>query len=541
MLSVVRMSNVLNRTKRQQILGLGSLGWSLRRIEAETGVRRETVSRYLKAAGIGVREPGGWGHGEPKAAIEVITDPGAKAAKEVITDPAAKAAIETITDPPEQFSRRASLCEPHREEIEAALGLGRTAMSIWQDLVEEGFMGRYASVQRFVRMLRESTGRDAHPIIATERGVESQVDYGDGPMVRNPETGKHRRTRLFVLTLGNSRKAVRLLCWKSSTKTWCQLHERAFRRLGGTTKVVVLDNLREGVLKADVYDPQLNPLYRDMLAHYGVTALPCRVQHPDRKGKVESAIAHTQSALRGRRFETLEEAQQWLDRWDERWADTRIHGTTKRQVAAMFAEERPHLTPLPTTPFRYYQHGARTVHLDGCVEVEAAYYGVPPGHVGRRVHVQWDDLNVRVLDPKTGALLRQHRRARRGHHRIHPDDLPKKTPPSTTDLLRRATRAGAQVGEVARQIHARDGEPGTRRILGLLSLVKKYGAGAVDGACSTSLDLGSPTYQAVKRLLEREPSLGQQIKQIDPLIRGLSEYRDIINTLSEGETSHEHP
>src|SRR5436190_14031443 len=153
-------------------------------------------------------------------------------------------------------------------------------------------------------------------------------------MVRDGGTGKYRRTRLFVLTLGCSRKSVRLLVWRSSAQIWAELHERAFRRLGGTVRVIVLDNLREGVLTADIYDPTLNPLYRDVLAHYGVVALPCRVGDPDRKGKVESAIGHTQLALKGLRFETLEAAQAYLDRWDTRWADTRIHGTTKRQVAA---------------------------------------------------------------------------------------------------------------------------------------------------------------------------------------------------------------
>jgi hypothetical protein len=90
------------------------------------------------------------------------------------------------------------------------------------------------------------------------------------------------------------------------------------------------------------------------------------------------------------RFESLEEAQAYLDHWERRWADTRIHGTTKRQVAAMFAEEKPTLLPLPLEPFRYYQYGERIVHLDGCVEVEAAYYGAPPGWIGRVVRVQWD-------------------------------------------------------------------------------------------------------------------------------------------------------
>jgi transposase len=88
-------------------------------------------------------------------------------------------------------------------------------------------------------------------------------------MVRDPHSGKYRRMRLFVLTLGYSRKAVRLLVFQSSTQTWAELHEQAFRRLGGCTRVVVLDNLGEGVLKPDIYDPTLNPVYADMLRHYG--------------------------------------------------------------------------------------------------------------------------------------------------------------------------------------------------------------------------------------------------------------------------------
>ena len=132
------------------------------------------------------------------------------------------------------------------------------------------------------------------------------------------------------------------------TGTGSELHERAFRRLGGTVRVVVLDDLKEGVLSPDIYDPTLNPLYRDVLGHYGVVALPCRVRDPDRKGKVEASVGHTQKTpLRGLRFEHLDDGQAYLDRWERRWADTRIHGTTKRQVAAMFAEERPALGPLP--------------------------------------------------------------------------------------------------------------------------------------------------------------------------------------------------
>ena len=132
---------------------------------------------------------------------------------------------------------------------------------------------------------------------------------------------------------------------------------------------------------------------------------------------MESGVGHAQKTpLKGLPFESLGEAQAHLDRWEERWADTRIHGTTNGQVAAMFAEEKPVLQPLPLEPFRYYQYGERTVHLVGCVEVEAAYYSAPPGWISRRVAVQWDGQHVRLLHPKTGQLLREHLRQERGRH-----------------------------------------------------------------------------------------------------------------------------
>ena len=107
-----------------------------------------------------------------------------------------------------------------------------------------------------------------------------------------------------------SRKSVRHLTFTSSTRIWAELHEQAFTRLGGSPKVVVLDNLREGVLAPDIYDPTINPLYADVLAHYGAVAMACRVGDPDRKGKVESAVGHAQKTpLKGLRFESLAEAQ----------------------------------------------------------------------------------------------------------------------------------------------------------------------------------------------------------------------------------------
>jgi hypothetical protein len=283
--------------------------------------------------------------------------------------------------------------------------------------------------------------------------------------------------------------------------------------------VVVLDNLREGVLSSDIYDPTINPLYRDVLRHYNAVALPCRVADPDRKGKVERSVGHAKNTpLKGLRFESLEQAQQYLDHWEAHWADTRIHGTTKR----------PALQPLPLEPFRYYQYGERTVHLDGCVEIEAAYYGTPPGWIGRRVRVQWDAQRVRLMDPSTGQLLREHLRQARGRHRIQEQDRPKHTPMGTVQLLARADKTGAQIGALCRGMHLREGETAVRRILGLLSLVKKHGGATVEDACAAALEVSVYDSRFVRRYLERQPQLRLSLRQVDPLIRQLTEYRDFI-------------
>jgi transposase len=571
----------LNEQIKQQIIGLGRLGWSLRHIQKSTGVRRETAATYLREAGVAVRAPGQWGRGSPvadppsaiatdaesgpagaKPAIAVTTDFGVELATpagscEADADVSTVAALSGATDPVDAkpaigvttdfgvasaeqtavLPTSASACAMHRDAIELGLSRGRNAMAIWQDLVDtRGFMGGYQSVKRFVRKLAGGPSKEACALIETAAGEEVQVDYGTGPMVRDPHSGKYRRMRLFVMTLGYSRKSVRLLVFQSSTQTWAELHEKAFRRLGGCTRVVVLDNLREGVLKPDIYDPIINPVYADMLRHYGVVAMPCRVRDPDRKGKVESGVGHAQKTpLKGMRFESPQEAQGYLDHWESHWADTRIHGTTKRQVAAMFAEERPALLPLPIEPFRYYQYGERTVHLDGCIEVEAAYYGAPPGWIGRRVSVQWDVRHVRLLNPTTGQLLREHLRQARGGHRIQDQDRPTHTPLSTQQLLSRADHAGVQIGALCRSLHREYGERAVRRILGVLSLARKHGAASVDDACAAALEVGSCEYRFVRRYLERQPQLPLSLRQVDPLIRQLTEYRDFIEQKTKGD------
>ena len=167
MVPLAGMANILSDDKRQEVLALGRLGWTLRRIEQATGVRRETASAYLRAAGLAVRPPGRWGHPPPNPANGVSTDPD--------TSPAAEASAPGWRPQP-QRAPAASACEPYRELIERALARGRDAMAIWRDLVDDhGFPARYASVRRFVITLRGQRPAEAHPIIATAPGE----DYGE--------------------------------------------------------------------------------------------------------------------------------------------------------------------------------------------------------------------------------------------------------------------------------------------------------------------------------------------------------------------------
>jgi transposase len=221
------MANVLSDEKKQQVLALGRLEWSLRKIEEATGVRRETAGAYLRAAGIAVRGPRQVVlAAKPATADGVSTD-------YALPKPASSEGVSTDfgcppTNPsPPGRAPSASACEPYRDLIEQAVARGRNAMAIYQDLVSDhSFGAKYASVRRFVTRLREHQPPDARVVIVTEPGQEAQVDWDEGPMVRHPDTGKYRRTRLFVVTLGYSRKSVRLISFKSSSRIWAELHRR---------------------------------------------------------------------------------------------------------------------------------------------------------------------------------------------------------------------------------------------------------------------------------------------------------------------------
>jgi len=404
--------------------------------------------------------------------------------------------------PPVPPRHASSACEPHRAWIEEQVQLGRNAQAIYQDLVDRfGFEHRYNSVKRFVRSLKVHDP-ERFDVLESLPGEEAQVDFGLGALTLT-SNGKYRRPYLFVMTLKYSGKSFRKVVWKADQETWARLHEEAFRTFGGTVTYVVLDNLKQGVIRPDLYEPQLNVVYAAMLAHYGVVADTCRVGDPNRKGTVESAIQHTQStALNGKRFESIEAQNAWLEHWEERWAAPRIHGRKKRQVLAMFAEERPSLKPLPAQRFRYFKQETRTVDDAGLVQVQAAYYAALPAAPHTQVTVRIYEHEIQILDD-VGEVLRRHEKVARGQVVLPDADRLFNPSRETARLLAKIHKIGPHSSELARAIFARRGRPGQRAIYGLANLARQYTRDEIEAACEKVLTLTAPSYQAVKRVLEQ--------------------------------------
>jgi transposase len=580
------MAYELKMEQHQTIIGLWRQGWSYRRIAAELGIDRDTVSRHVKAAGRPVApaeadagrpgeraanaaisiagsfgsdldparvQPGttSWG-GDANAAISitgstVLAASGSAGAFKVAagfttddgTGPCSHEIAPAGNDapvPPACSAGRRSLCEPLREVIVAALDLGLTARRIWQDLkADHDFTGDYQSVQRFVRGLR-----NASPLpfrrMECEPGDEAQIDFGKGAPIVTPN-GKRTHPHLFRMVLSHSRKAYSEVVPRQTTESFLRCIENAFWHFGGATKTLVPDNLKAAVLKADFHDPDLNPKITALCEHYGTVLLPTRVRTPRHKGKVERGVGYAQSnALKGRTFSSLAEQNAFLQEWEATVADTRIHGTTRKQVGRAFAEvEKPALLPLPAGRFPCFQEAKRIVSRDGHVEVAKAYYSAPPEFVGRTIWARWDGHTVRLFDQQMRQIA------------IHPQREPGRfntdakhiAPEKRSGIergaapwLKSAHAIGAHAGQWAQAILQQRGVHGLRVVMGLVSLTKKHPAHAIEQACRAACSHGAYRLRDIRNLLKRSGPAEEQrmlpFADEHPVIRPLTEYGKFI-------------
>jgi transposase len=544
------MANRIQVSLSQNIVELYNRGWKKLRIARKLEVDTKTVRRYIRLhTAKSLLPPAGNVSKSPllplgsdsKSLLPPAGDPATPAAPEeskslLLPLGDLSAAAPNSLLPPTGSSGRESQCLPHKARIETALEAGLSAQRIYQDLVtEEAFRGGYDAVKRFVRQCRRSDPRRFQRF-ESPPGEEAQIDFGRGaPIVAD---GRRQKTWAFRIVLSNSRKAYSEAVLRQTTDAFIRCLENAFRHFGGVPRVLVPDNLRAAVTRADWFEPELNPKVREFCQHYGTVMLPARPYRPRDKGMVENAIKYLKNnALKGRQFDSLTEQNRFLLDWESRVADLRIHGTTRQQVALLFERERPALLPLPQGLFPCFQEGRRMVHRDGFAEVERAYYEAPEEYLHRPVWVRWDGRTVRFYNDRMEQVAVHAKGAPGQFMRLDPSVRPSRLPGQEHGwLVSNALKVGPRCGAWAQAVLVNRGVEGIRPLYGLRQLVRQHGGTELERACGQALELGQFRLRDLRSLLERaQPEEAPAFIEAHPLIRDMMEYGSLFQRLVEEE------
>jgi len=470
----------------KSIHSLHQLGWSTRRIAKELDLNRKTVTRVL--------------------------------AQE-------DQALSAKTNPTNQ-----SKCLPYQKVIEEKIALGLSAKRIWQDLRQEvQFSWGYDSVKCFVRNLQNKQ-TEVYARMDTSPGHEAQVDFGEGAPTKF--NNRHKRPYLFVMTLSYSRHAYQEVVWRQDVETFIRCHENAFRFFGGVVRVVRLDNLKAGVLKANLFDPELNRIYESYAHHAGFIPVPCLPRTPEHKGKVESGVKYTQdNGLKGRLFESLESQNAYLRQWNATIAFLRKHGTTKRVVAESFEIEAMDLKPIPQETFSFFRLARCRVHSDAFIEVDSSYYMAPSHLIGEDVTVHWNANKVEIYH--NNKLLVTHPKVQPGVFQRAPGLVPISKTMTETDYLNHLLLLCKEIGKEchawAEKVWNDRKQLGLRTISGIKCLKKNHSNQSINEACSQALAIGSIHFHAVQLLCEVASTSKEELTQEHELIRPPSYYQEIIN------------
>ncbi len=519
------MSRELAMDKKLGIEQLIASGMPKRQIARTLGIDRKSIDRHLAKL-----ESKGASQAEAPTGEAPTGSEDSKGAKAPTGSESVEPAIGGVAEPVKVALRSRSQCVVFHEQIVAKIELGLTAQRIYQDLVaDHGFTAKYHSVRRYVAAL---TGSKELPVrrMEVEPGQEMQIDYGQGARCKD-HTGKYRKTYVFRMVLSHSRKGYTEAVTRLTTESLIRSLENAFRAIGGVPKIVVFDNASSAVKKADWYDPELNPKITSFCNHAGFTLLPTRPATPQHKGKVERGVDYVQeNALKGKKFESLAEQNQYLIEWEKNVADTRIHGTTKKHVGKQFIEvEKATLGPLPIEPFPIYEEGIRKVSRDGHIEVKGSYYSAPPEYLGCEVWVRWNDRMVRMFS-KRHEQIAIHPRMEKGKF----STLSKHIAPTKISgiergakyLLEKVRLIGPQSLRWSEGAITAHSVRGMRIIQGLISLTTKYKSSEIERATEIAWRSGSFRCRTIRQLLEHGGPVQQTMEFMDehPVIRPILEY-----------------
>lgn len=388
---------------------------------------------------------------------------------------------------------------------------GVTLMLLWEEYraTDSGGYGysRWCELYRAWEGRLSPTMRQVHPA-----GERLFVDFaGQTVEVVDPATGEIRAAQIFVAVLGASNLTYAEAAWTQTLPDWIGAHVRALEFIGGVPRQIVPDNLRSGVLRANWYEPGLNPTYTDLAAHYGTAILPARVRRPRDKAKVEAGVLVVErwilARLRHRRFTSLAALNaaiaELLESLNNR--PMRRLGVSRRQL---FEElERPALRDLPAEPYVYAEWRIRRVGLDYHVDVDGHYYSVPHRLLREQVEARVTARTVELFHK--GERVAVHVRAGlRGRHTTLAEHMPVAHRRHAEWTIERIGREAAAIGPSVAALTALilesrpHPEQGFRACLGILRLLRTYGRERLEAACARGLEIGARSYGSIASILQ---------------------------------------
>jgi len=400
--------------------------------------------------------------------------------------------------------------EAHRDYISAQLKAQVTVSTIHQRLVDEHqLVASVASVRRWVAgNLPEEARRAAVRVLRpgpVPPGSEAQIDYGRLGVWTDPATGAKHTVQAFVMVLACSRYMFVRPVLRMDQEAWTRCHVEAFAFFGGVPARLVPDNLKTGVDKPDLYDPQINRSYAELAAHYGTLVDPARAFKPKDKPRVERPMPYVRDSFwRGRTFTSVEGMQAAAVRWCTDVAGARacrpLDGAAPATVFA--AVEAPALRALPTTPFVLATWSAAKVGPDIHVKVGPALYSVPWALIGQQVHARSTATMVQVTHD--GKVVATHLRRQRGrsttvsHYPPERIAFHMRTPTWCRHTAEQVGPACAQVIATLLEINALFR---LRAAQGVLGLRDKHTPTRLEAACATAITVGDPSYRTIKGIL----------------------------------------
>ncbi|HEU5391235.1 MAG TPA: IS21 family transposase [Streptosporangiaceae bacterium] len=401
------------------------------------------------------------------------------------------------------------LLEQRKGDIAGWVGAGLTLVKIGELLERSGTVVPYRTLARFAA---EECGFSAGgpkvtvPVDDGEPGREVQVDFGYLGMI--PDGDRKRKLHALVFTAVFSRYCYVWLTFRQTTEAVIAGCEAAWEFFGGVFPVLIPDNLKPVVEEADRTEPRWNREWLEYAQARGIVADPARVRSPQDKGRVESGVKFAQrSFFAGEEFLDLDDAQRRADDWSRARAGMRVHGTTRRQPAVVFAEkEAPLLAPAPAEPYRIPYWAEVKVQRDFHVRAQHAFYSVPYGMAGQRVTVRADDALVKIYH--RGQVVKTHPRQPAGGRSSDAADFPPGTDVyARRDIARLASMAaarGSSIGIYAERI-LDSPQPWTRMraVYALVGLCRKYGNGPVEQACAAALELDVISVGKIKSIVEK--------------------------------------